>query len=133
MPHKNNQQQHDRVQQVDFDIFQKLLTVVSYSLNINQAYDRELGDAQGMVYGGTLNLVIKNAREPRIVSWMLSPNEKQSGSLILKNGNRRLSSIDFENGYLVNYGQSWSVDGDVLETLSISAKKLDIEGVTHNR
>lgn len=99
--------------------------MVTYSFN--QATDTE-GQMSGIPRGGRITIRVKamNDGNPDLLKWMTSPNLGKNGSIVFnetKTGNQ-MKSIDFTDGYCVDYVEYWEDKMGHYEEITISCREI---------
>lgn len=99
--------------------------MVTYSFN--QATDTE-GQMAGIPRGGRITVRVKalNDGNPDLLKWMTSPNLGKNGSIIFnetKTGNQ-MKTIDFTDGYCVDFVEYWEDKMGHYEEITISCREI---------
>lgn len=99
--------------------------MVTYSFN--QATDTE-GQMSGIPRGGRITIRVKamNDGNPELLKWMTSPNLGKNGSIVFnetKTGNQ-MKTIEFTDGYCVDYVEYWEDKMGHYEEISISCREI---------
>lgn len=99
--------------------------MVTYSFN--QATDTE-GQMAGIPRGGRITVRVKalNDGNPDLLKWMTSPNLGKNGSIIFnetKTGNQ-MKSIEFTDGYCVDFVEYWEDKMGHYEEITISCREI---------
>ena len=99
--------------------------MVTYSFN--QATDTE-GQMAGIPRGGRITVRCKalNDGNPDLLKWMTSPNLGKNGSIVFnetKTGNR-MKSIEFTDGYCVDFVEYWEDKMGHYEEITISCREI---------
>lgn len=109
--------------------------VLSCDFGFSQDID-ETGMVQSRVRGGIISLSIRGVDDSDILQWMMDQGSTKNGRIQLSgysttgvSGPRR--RIEFEDGYLINYRESFANQTDVVVHLTISARKITVSGVDH--
>jgi hypothetical protein len=107
------------------------LKILSYNLGFSQEVDIK-GEIASGVRSGFIEVTIQATRDAELVQWMVADDKRNNGRISLSGvfftGPRK--SIVFEDAVLVNYQESFSDKTDTVISLSISARKITIEGVS---
>lgn len=91
------------------------------------------GMATSAIRGGVINVSLRGIDDAEILQWMI-------GTDVLKNGRISFSGItstgpgrriEFEDGFLISYHESFANESDITIQLVISARVLSISGVEH--
>ncbi len=108
------------------------LKILSYNLGFSQEVDIK-GEVVSGVRSGFIEVTIQATGVAELVQWMVSDDKRNNGKISLSgvffSGPGK--SIDFEDAVLVNYQESFSDKTDTVISLSISARKITIEGISH--
>ena len=107
--------------------------MVTYSFN--QATDTE-GQMAGIPRGGRITVRVKalNDGNPDLLKWMTSPNLGKNGSIIFnetKTGNQ-MKTIDFTDGYCVDFVEYWEDKMGHYEEITISCREIKNGPVSYN-
>lgn len=99
--------------------------MVTYSFN--QATDTE-GQMAGIPRGGRITVRVKalNDGNPDLLKWMTSPNLGKNGSIVFnetKTGNQ-MKTIDFTDGYCVDFVEYWEDKMGHYEEITISCREI---------
>lgn len=99
--------------------------MVTYSFN--QATDTE-GQMAGIPRGGRITIRVKalNDGNPDLLKWMTSPNLGKNGSIVFnetKTGNQ-MKTINFTDGYCVDYVEYWEDKMGHYEEITISCREI---------
>lgn len=99
--------------------------MVTYSFN--QATDTE-GQMAGIPRGGRITIRVKalNDGNPDLLKWMTSPNLGKNGSIVFnetKTGNQ-MKTIEFTDGYCVDYVEYWEDKMGHYEEITISCREI---------
>lgn len=99
--------------------------MVTYSFN--QATDTE-GQMSGIPRGGRITIRVKalNDGNPDLLKWMTSPNLGKNGSIVFnetKTGNQ-MKTIEFTDGYCVDYVEYWEDKVGHYEEITISCREI---------
>ena len=99
--------------------------MVTYSFN--QATDTE-GQMAGIPRGGRITIRVKalNDGNPDLLKWMTSPNLGKNGSIVFnetKTGNQ-MKSIEFTDGYCVDFVEYWEDKMGHYEEITISCREI---------
>lgn len=99
--------------------------MVTYSFN--QATDTE-GQMSGIPRGGRITIRVKamNDGNPDLLKWMTSPNLGKNGSIVFnetKTGNQ-MKSIEFTDGYCVDFVEYWEDKMGHYEEITISCREI---------
>jgi hypothetical protein len=94
-------------------------------------------DKRGMptsnVQGGLINVTLQNVNDPDLLHWMLASSMKKSGKITMSSSiadNKSFQTIEFKDGLLTRYNQTFSEESEVLVNLTISAREITVGGAT---
>jgi hypothetical protein len=111
---------------------QQGIPVLACDFSFSQDTDGR-GMATSAIRGGVINVMLRGIDDPDIIQWMI-------GHDVLKNGRIAFSGItstgpgrriEFEDGFLVSYHESFTNESDITINLVISCRLLTISGVSH--
>ena len=109
-------------------------TVSSFNFSFSQSID-QTGQPQGRVLGGVIYLSIVNLNDDDIFHWMYSKDATKDGQIMIALGMDENSAtwqyIKFKGATLVNYQETYSEGSDVIASLTLSCKQLDISGAVY--
>ena len=96
--------------------------MVTYSFN--QATDTE-GQMSGIPRGGRITIRCKalNDGNPDLLKWMTSPNLGKNGSIVFNETNQ-MKTIEFTDGYCVDYVEYWEDKMGHYEEITISCREI---------
>lgn len=106
--------------------------VVDFTYSFSRDYD-PTGRPSGGVRGGIIQLTVESSGKPDMFAWMVDPYQTKSGVIKIMDettAGSSLKEIKFEEAYIVEYSESfhWQGGDNMVESFTISAKKMDIEG-----
>lgn len=109
--------------------------VINMRYSLHQEVDVE-GRPTAITRGGQISVTLKSLNDGNtdFYEWACDPYVSKKGSFDFeKRDGTNMKTLNFEDGYLVEYEETYdAVDASAqIEEISISAKKLDIGGVTH--
>ena len=110
----------------------KGIRVLACNFKFSQTTDQR-GLPTSKVEGGKINVAIAVENDAELLHWMFTEAADKSGKIIfigMDNG-KSLKTIEFWNGRLISYFESFKDRGKVIVHISISAKKISIAGETH--
>lgn len=100
-----------------------------YSFSQNVGND---GYITGSVRAGFINISLITINDTEIVQWMLLRDSKKSGKISFFGidpqtaAPQETKTLEFEDGILVNYSESFTDESDMIMNLSISARKITL-------
>jgi len=102
--------------------------------SIHQNID-ENGRPSSQVMGGTMQVEVESSDDTGLIDWMIDPTGKKSGKLEFSKTDEEgvLKTIEFEDAFLTSYTESMDAisNAPMTENLVLSAKKLTVNGVSH--
>lgn len=108
------------------------IKILSCDFSFSQDVDA-LGNVNSRVRAGLINVTIPGIDDNDILQWMLLRDElkdcKISFSGFIDTGPHR--TIEFKDAYLVSYHEKYTESSDIVIDLIISARVINIKGVTH--
>jgi hypothetical protein len=113
----------------------KNLRVADFSYSLSRDYD-PTGRVSGILRGGVIHITVETSGKPDIFSWIVDPTKRVKGKIKIASEtqpNSSLKDIEFEDASLVEYSESfhWQGGDNMMESFSISAKKVTIGGAVH--
>ena len=110
--------------------------VVTTSFSFTQSID-DKGRPSSKVHGGVIRVTIVADENTSLVSWMLDPYKKESGSITYKriDQDSMMKDVQFEEAYCVEYTEDFDARGGAKDasmtlSLTISANKITVGGAT---
>lgn len=98
------------------------------------------GSPHAQVLGGQFSIVLENPAPKELIQWMLTPDEKKSGSIRFFEVNSSTGThqlLEFTDAYCVHFDNQFQGDkhnaGSMVSALQISAASLSFDGVALNR
>lgn len=111
---------------------QKGIKILSCDFSFSQDVDA-LGNVNSRVRAGLINITIPGTDDTEIVQWMIIRDEMKDCKIcfsgFIDTGPHR--TIEFKDAYLVNYHESYKESSDIVINLTISARVINIKGVSH--
>jgi len=108
------------------------IKVLSCDYSFSQDVDAR-GYKISKVRAGMINVTIIGVGDTEIIQWMISDNAKKDGKItfsgVIDTGPQR--SIIFKDSLLISYNESFTDQTDIIINLTISARLIQISGVTH--
>ena len=99
----------------------------SFSQNVSDD-----GYIAGSVRAGLINISIISVNDTEIIQWMLLRDSEKSGKISFFGidpqtaAPQETKTLEFEDGILVNYIESFTDEADMIMNLSISARKITL-------
>lgn len=110
----------------------KGIRVLACNFKFSQTTDQR-GLPTSKVEGGKINVTIAVENDAELLHWMFSEAADKNGKVVyvgMDNG-KPLKTIEFWNGRLVKYYESFKDCSKVVVQISISAKKISVAGAFH--
>ncbi len=110
----------------------KGIRVLACNFKFSQTTDQR-GLPTSKVEGGKINVTIAVENDAELLHWMFSEAADKNGKIVyvgMDNG-KPLKTIEFWNGRLVKYFESFKDCSKVVVQISISAKKIAVAGASH--
>jgi hypothetical protein len=116
---------------LDLDPLQDV-RLVDFSYSFSRDFD-PTGRPSGGVRGGVIQITIESSGKTDMFAWMVDPFQTKSGKIRIMDettAGSSLKEISFEDAYIVAYNESfhWQGGDNMMESFTISAKKIDIGG-----
>ena len=113
----------------------KDVRLVDFSYTLNRDFD-PTGRPSSGVKGGVINITIESSGKTDMFAWMVDPFQTKSGKIRIMDettAGSSLKEISFEDTYIVSYNESfhWMGGTNMMESFTISAKKIDVGGNPH--
>ena len=111
----------------------KEVRILDFSYHFSRDIDAS-GRPSGAVRGGTVQFSIESTKSAFLAVWMTTQTKKmKSGKLTISDDdddNKTIKTIKFDDSFIVQYGEhfSWQGGENMVETFTISAQKITIEG-----
>jgi hypothetical protein len=99
-------------------------------------FDQEV-DQKGMpvseVRGGRINMTFSSMEDEELIQWMLMPTADKDGKIVFSetDASKDFKKLEFTDGRLIHYRESFARDQEMIEELTISARELSLSGATH--
>ena len=111
---------------------EKGLKILSYNMSFSQDVGTK-GEVMSEVRPGLINISVQDTNDAELIHWMVGNDIRKNGKIslsgVIATGPHK--SIDFEDGVLVSYNESFTDNTDTIINLSISARKITINGISH--
>lgn len=107
--------------------------VIDFSYSFNRDIDAS-GRPSGVVRGGTVQMTIESTKSAFLPTWMtLGQGKTKEGQIEIMDDTddeKPIKTIKFKDAYIVEYGENFSWQGgeNMMETFTISAREITIEG-----
>jgi len=118
---------------LDIDQLKKL-RVIDFSYNLRRDVDAT-GTATGAVVGGIIQITVESTSKTDILQW-LTTGKLVDGVIKIEdaqNPGADMKKIKFTKAFVIDYSESfhWQGSENIMQSFTISAKELDIEGAIH--
>lgn len=110
----------------------KGIRVLACTFKFTQTTDQR-GLPISKVEGGKINVTLAVENDAELLHWMFSEAADKNGKIVyvgMDNG-KPLKTLEFWNGRLVKYFESFKDCSKVVVQISISAKKISVAGAYH--
>lgn len=110
----------------------KGIRVLACDFEFSQKTDQR-GLPVSKVEGGKINILIAEENDAELLHWMFTEAADKNGKIIFigRENGKSLKTIEFWNGRLINYYESFTDQSEVTVRMTISAKTISIAGETH--
>jgi hypothetical protein len=108
------------------------ITILSCRFGFSQSVDSK-GLTTSRVQGGEVVLSFNSSDDTEIVQWMMSEEGDKDGKITFmgENNTKPFKTVEFTDGRLVSYDESFENQYHMVTTLTISARQIVISGVKH--
>jgi hypothetical protein len=105
-------------------------------LTCNFSFDQDIdqrGYPTSTVKGGVINLSFVSEDDSDILQWMFNREADKNGKIVFASteNTRPFKTLEFTNARLVHYDESFTRDVEMIMSLTISTRTLEISGATH--
>ncbi|NQU51478.1 MAG: hypothetical protein HQ522_02955 [Bacteroidetes bacterium] len=110
----------------------KGIRVLACNFKFSQTTDQR-GLPTSKIEGGKINVSIAVENDVELLHWMFTEAADKNGKIIfvgMDNG-KSLKTIEFWNGRLIKYFESFKDCSKVFVQITISAKKISVAGASH--
>ena len=92
-----------------------------------------MGLPASRVNGGRVDMSLASIEDNEIIQWMISEDADKSGKIEFSgdNNTKPFKTLEFKDARLVEYQESFVDQGQMITTLSLSVRQIDISGVKH--
>lgn len=115
------------------EIEEETYNVLDCSYSFEQTVDRN-NKPSGKPRGGQVYMIIESSGSTSFLQWMVAHKQTKNGVITFfkRDAMSRMLALKFNKAYCVNYTEHFNAKTNMPMQihLTISAKKLDIEGVT---
>jgi len=111
---------------------EKGLKILSYTFSFFQDVGSK-GEIISEVRPGIIDISLEDTGDAEIIQWMVGHDIRKNGKIslsgVIATGPHK--SVDFEDGVLVSYNESFTDNTHTIIDLSISARKITVNGILH--
>ncbi len=106
-------------------------------LTCNYSFSQDI-DQRGLpkseVKGGVITMSFSNMNDYEIMWWMIASKADKSGKIIFAGDEteKAFKTLEFKDARCISYLDSFVRDSEMIEEIVISAREVDISGVTHS-
>ncbi|MFW6245821.1 MAG: type VI secretion system tube protein TssD [Tangfeifania sp.] len=109
----------------------KGIKILSCEYSFSQDVDPLTNYVKSRVRAGLINLVLYSTDDAEIAQWMLHFTHKKNGKITFSGPGEsgapeKKKSLEFEDGILVNYHETFNEDTEMITNLSITARKITL-------
>lgn len=112
----------------------KEFNILTCNYDLHQEVDAT-GRPSSVTRGGRINITIEANGESDFFEWMTNNFERKDGSIVFikRDTDATLNELNFKEGYLVKYKESFDASGQspLIETFTISAKEISMGSGEH--
>jgi len=107
------------------------IKILSCDYSFSQSISED-GYIAGSVRAGLINISLNTVNDTEIVQWMFTRDSIKAGKISFFGidpdtaAPQETKTIEFEDGILVNYSESFTDEADMVMNLSISARKITL-------
>ncbi len=109
------------------------IQLLSCDFGFSQETDQK-GLPTSKVYGGLINISYVSLEDNEIIQWMISVDADKNGEIKFSAGTdtKDFKTLTFKDARLISYHESFADRSEMLTTLSISVREIDISGVKYS-
>jgi hypothetical protein len=105
-------------------------------LTCNFSFDQDIdqrGYPVSSVKGGVIHLSFVSEDDMDIVNWMFMSEADKNGKVVFASteNTRPFKTIEFTNGRLIHYDESFTRDVEMVMSITISSREIAISGAEH--
>lgn len=112
-----------------FEVNGKKYRVLNCSYTMSQDTDAT-GRPSSAVKAGTLQLEVESTGDSALTEWAFDAFKEQDGKVTFsqRNSDQKMKELSFKNGYIVNYSEAFTNQGEnpLTEHFTISSKDIKI-------
>ncbi|MEP7170716.1 MAG: type VI secretion system tube protein TssD [Bacteroidota bacterium] len=118
----------------EFEVNGKKYRVLHASYTMSQDTDATGRPSSG-VRAGTVQLEVESTGDTALAEWAFDAFKEQDGKVTFtqRNSDQKMKELSFKNGYLVNYSESFTNQGEnpMTEHFVITSKEIKIGNAEH--
>ena len=118
----------------EFEVAGKKYRVLHCSYTMSQDTDATGRPSSG-VRAGTLQLEVESTADTSLASWAFDSFKEQDGKITFfqRNSDQKMKELKFKNGYVVNYSEAFTNQGDnpMTEHFVITSKEISMGDAAH--
>lgn len=118
----------------EFEVGGKKYRVLHASYTMSQDTDATGRPSSG-VRAGTLQLEVESTADTSLAAWAFDSFKEQDGKITFfqRNSDQKMKELKFKNGYVVNYSESFTNQGDnpMSEHFVITSKEISMGDAVH--
>ncbi|MEP7170715.1 MAG: type VI secretion system tube protein TssD [Bacteroidota bacterium] len=118
----------------EFEVNGKKYRVLHASYTMSQDTDATGRPSSG-VRAGTVQLEVESTADTALAEWAFDSFKEQDGKITFtqRNSDQKMKELSFKNGYLVNYSESFTNQGEnpMTEHFVITSKEIKIGNAEH--
>ncbi len=110
------------------------IKILSCDYSFSQDVENLTGFIRSKVRAGLINLALPSTDDPEIVQWMIERSMRKKGKITFSGPGEsgapeKKKSLEFEDGILVNYHETFNEDTEMTIDLTISARKITLSNI----
>ncbi len=118
----------------EFEVNGKKFRVLHCSYTMSQDIDKT-GRPSSQVRAGTLQLEVESTGDSALTEWAFDAFKEQDGKVTFtqRNSDQKMKELTFKNGYIVNYSEAFTNQGEnpMSEHFTITSKDIKIGNAEH--
>lgn len=118
----------------EFEVNGKKYRVLHCSYTMSQDTD-QTGRPSSGTRAGTIQLEVESTKDTSLTEWAFDAFKEQDGKITFfeRNNDQKMKDLTFKNGYIVNYSESFTNQGEnpMSEHFVITSKEIKIGNAEH--
>ncbi len=118
----------------EFEVDGKKYRVLHCSYTMSQDTDATGRPSSG-TRAGTIQLEVESTADTKLTAWAFDAFKELDGKVTFfqRNSDQKMKELTFKNGYIVNYSEAFTNQGEnpMTEHFVITAKEIAMDSVTH--